>query len=144
MMNQVKVNIDDAVSTLNNTAGIGTVFRDSSGRWLGEVARSTGRCNALVAELGANPEGLLYAWTSGYRYIEVESDCLEAVNIVTVADKLAAKGHGLLLMATKFPEAPDNVREIVAEEMTRAVFASTTLVREGMMPFDPGDDSGVF
>ncbi|KAK8700343.1 hypothetical protein V6N13_018742 [Hibiscus sabdariffa] len=33
------------------------------------------------------------------------------------ADRMAASGRGLLLMATTFPEAPDGVQEIVVDEM---------------------------
>ncbi|KAK8562688.1 hypothetical protein V6N12_010759 [Hibiscus sabdariffa] len=149
----VKVNVDAAVSTLDSSAGVGVVCRDCNGRWMSGVARAVGRCTALVAELWAIHDGLLHAWSTGYRFIEMESDCLEAVKVVMseftnmqesalvwsikkwlqrdwqvevhhvghgcnrAADRMAASGRGLLLMATTFPEAPDGVQEIVVDEM---------------------------
>ncbi|KAL4376633.1 hypothetical protein GQ457_02G015780 [Hibiscus cannabinus] len=79
----VKINVDATVSTLDCTAAIGAVFRDCEGNWLCGIARSIGRCNVLLAELWAIHDGLLHAWSRGFRRIEIESDNLEAVRIVT-------------------------------------------------------------
>ncbi|KAL4386567.1 hypothetical protein GQ457_09G022170 [Hibiscus cannabinus] len=79
----VKINVDATVSTLDCTATIGAVFRDCEGNWLCGIARSIGRCNVLLAELWAIHDGLLHAWSRGFRRIEIESDNLEVVRIVT-------------------------------------------------------------
>ncbi|KAK8998519.1 hypothetical protein V6N11_083907 [Hibiscus sabdariffa] len=60
-----------------------------------------------------------------------------------VADKMAALGRVFPLLATSFMEAPDDVREIVAEEMNQAMSESITLIREEAIPFDPGGEHGV-
>ncbi|KAK8684120.1 hypothetical protein V6N13_040154 [Hibiscus sabdariffa] len=78
----LKVNVDVAVSTADSSTGLGTVVRDDRGEWVIGTSRFIGRCSILRAELWAILEGLLYAWSQGYRYVELESDSLEAVHLV--------------------------------------------------------------
>ncbi|KAL4354521.1 hypothetical protein GQ457_06G016340 [Hibiscus cannabinus] len=78
----IKVNVDAAVSTVDSSAGLGTSFRDDIGEWLFGSTRFIGRCSVLIAELWAIHEGLMHAWSRGYRQVELESDSLEAVRLV--------------------------------------------------------------
>ncbi|KAK8978069.1 hypothetical protein V6N11_062868 [Hibiscus sabdariffa] len=55
-----------------------------------------------------------------------------------VADKMTVIGRGLLLMAIRFLEAPNGVREIAVEEMNGAMNGSGESVKEEDIPFDPG------
>ncbi|KAK8686325.1 hypothetical protein V6N13_125350 [Hibiscus sabdariffa] len=72
----IKVNVDAAVSTVDGSAGVGTAIRDDKGEWLFGSTRFVGRW--------AIHEGLMHAWSRGYRLVELESDSLEAVRIVLV------------------------------------------------------------
>ncbi|KAK8556484.1 hypothetical protein V6N12_002885 [Hibiscus sabdariffa] len=55
-----------------------------------------------------------------------------------VADKLAARGRGLMLTATMFPVTPNDIRELIEDEVYRSAPTSVNLVTEGVVPFDPG------
>ncbi|KAL4364057.1 hypothetical protein GQ457_04G031790 [Hibiscus cannabinus] len=78
----VKLNVDAAVATVDYTVGIGGVVRDENGSWLFGYAHFVGRCDVLLAEFWAIHDGLLHAWSMGYRRVELESDCLEAVRVI--------------------------------------------------------------
>ncbi|KAL4333466.1 hypothetical protein GQ457_07G012960 [Hibiscus cannabinus] len=83
----VKLNVEASVSTIDRSAGVGGVFRDNQGKWLFGFTRFVGRCETLLAELWAIHDGLLHAWELGYRCVEVESDCLDAVKIAMARSK---------------------------------------------------------
>ncbi|KAK8631058.1 hypothetical protein V6N13_079822 [Hibiscus sabdariffa] len=72
------------------------VIRDCEGRWLCGFARSIGRCNVLLAELWVIHDGLLHAWSRSFCRIEIESDNLEDVRIVTSVST-ALRESGLVL-----------------------------------------------
>ncbi|KAK8689834.1 hypothetical protein V6N13_088544 [Hibiscus sabdariffa] len=55
-----------------------------------------------------------------------------------VADKMAARGRESMLTTTIFTMAPDNIRDLIGEEMVHSAPARGSLVREGVVPFDPG------
>ncbi|KAL4291469.1 hypothetical protein GQ457_14G003410 [Hibiscus cannabinus] len=78
----IKVNVDASVSMVDRSAGAGGALRDDSGAWLSGYARYVGRCDVLLAELWAIHDGLLLAWDLGFRFVELESDCLEAVRVI--------------------------------------------------------------
>ncbi|KAL4273675.1 hypothetical protein GQ457_13G010160 [Hibiscus cannabinus] len=91
----VKLNVDASVSSLDHKAGVGGVLRDEFGRWIFVFSRFLGHCDSLVAELWAIHDGLLQAWESGYTRVELESDCLEAVNIIN-SSSTALDGSALV------------------------------------------------
>ncbi|KAL4383201.1 hypothetical protein GQ457_15G013690 [Hibiscus cannabinus] len=66
---------------------VGGDFRDNQGKWLFGFTRFVGHCETLLAELWAIHDGLLHAWELGYRCVEVESDCLDAVKIAMARSK---------------------------------------------------------
>ncbi|KAL4311917.1 hypothetical protein GQ457_01G054220 [Hibiscus cannabinus] len=92
----VKMNVDASVSIDDQTVGVGGIIRDAVGSWQFGFARYVGRCNALLAEIWAIHDGLLHARELGYHRVELESDCLEAVHIVTCQSG-AWGGSALLL-----------------------------------------------
>ncbi|KAL4324382.1 hypothetical protein GQ457_11G003510 [Hibiscus cannabinus] len=91
----VKLNVDASVSTVDRSVGIGGVIRDNHEKWLFGFVRFVGRCEALLAELWAIHDGLMHAWDLGYCCVEVESDCLDVVQIVTARSK-ALEGSALV------------------------------------------------
>ncbi|KAL4326097.1 hypothetical protein GQ457_11G008900 [Hibiscus cannabinus] len=72
---------DAAVSPTDSSAGLGIVVRDDRGEWVYGISRFIGRCSILMAELWAILEGISFAWSQGYQYVELESDNLEAVHL---------------------------------------------------------------
>ncbi|KAK8627006.1 hypothetical protein V6N13_134635 [Hibiscus sabdariffa] len=82
--------------TSNHMAAIGAAFRDSEEKWLGGFTRFIGRCIVLLDELWTIHDGLLYARSSNYRCIEIESNNLEVVHIVTSASS-TMRGSALVL-----------------------------------------------
>ncbi|KAK9012089.1 hypothetical protein V6N11_040159 [Hibiscus sabdariffa] len=110
--------------------------------------------DSIIVELWAIHEGLIHAWSCGYRRVELKSDSLEAVQIATsasavmkenslvlsinrVADKLAAKGRALKLSIVVFTVVPGDVRDLVDDERAQSKLARDS---EGVFPYDPGRD----
>ncbi|KAK9046564.1 hypothetical protein V6N11_052450 [Hibiscus sabdariffa] len=87
----IKVNVDASVSTIDRSAGAGGALRDDHGVWLSGYTRFVGRCDALLAELWAMHDGLLLAWDLGFRFVELESDCLKAVRIISSRSDVLGK-----------------------------------------------------
>ncbi|KAL4297736.1 hypothetical protein GQ457_12G008990 [Hibiscus cannabinus] len=79
----IKANVDVSVSMVDRSAGADGVLRDDNGAWVSGYARYVGRCDALLAELWAIHDGLLLAWDLGFQLVELESDCLEAVRVIS-------------------------------------------------------------
>ncbi|KAK8502441.1 hypothetical protein V6N12_020033 [Hibiscus sabdariffa] len=88
----------------------GGVFRDEFGRWFLGFARFVGRCDVLIVELLAIHDGLLQAWVSGYSRVELESDCLEAVRIITSSSS-ALDGNALVV----------SIKELIGREWSVVV-----------------------
>ncbi|KAE8731243.1 hypothetical protein F3Y22_tig00002840pilonHSYRG00794 [Hibiscus syriacus] len=63
-------------------AAAGGVLRDGQGKWVFGFARSIGICSPLMAEMWDIHDSLCFAWNLGFRKIEVESDCVSAVEIL--------------------------------------------------------------
>lgn len=78
----IKLNVDGAVNESTGRASIGCVVRDTRGRWVSGEVRSLGRVRPLTAELCAIHFGLLLAWRKGFQKLVLETDCLEAKNLI--------------------------------------------------------------
>ncbi|KAK8529332.1 hypothetical protein V6N12_060115 [Hibiscus sabdariffa] len=59
-----------------------------------------------------------------------------------VADRMTAKGCGSLLTTTIFSVAPDDIRNLIEEELQQSTPASDILVRGRVVSFDPGGKLG--
>lgn len=79
---RVKIKVDGSSQQLNMRPGIGCVVRDDGGRWAKGEGRKISHVSPITAELLAVLFGLKLAWSSNYRHVILESDCLEAVDIV--------------------------------------------------------------
>ncbi|CAN1173812.1 Putative ribonuclease H protein At1g65750 [Linum perenne] len=65
---------------------IGGVIRDALGDWVAGFTNHIGRGSSFQAELLALRDGLSLIWTLGYRRVQVESDCLAVIELVTDTD----------------------------------------------------------
>ncbi|KAK8535577.1 hypothetical protein V6N12_057093 [Hibiscus sabdariffa] len=74
------INSDGAVARDSGFAACGGVVRNASGTWLIEYSKRVEICLVLETELWGIFEGLVAAWSIDW--IIVESDCLEAVNMI--------------------------------------------------------------
>ncbi|CAN1179696.1 Putative ribonuclease H protein At1g65750 [Linum perenne] len=82
----VKLNIDGSYVEETDSMAIGGVIRDAEGNWVTGYTNYLGRGSALQAELVALRDGLSLSWVLGFRKIQVESDCLDVVEIVAATD----------------------------------------------------------
>ncbi|KAK8516444.1 hypothetical protein V6N12_038687 [Hibiscus sabdariffa] len=83
-----KLNVGGSVGRATGLATCGGVVRNKEGTWLIGFSRKLGICSILEAELWGLYEGLLTAWSIGIRFLLIESDCLEAVNLIAKRDSL--------------------------------------------------------
>lgn len=74
----LKMNCDGSVSSDRHVVGVGVVFRNSSGGFVGAVAH---RLN-LRLRPGINL-GLDFAVENGWSSMMVESDCMEAIHFLS-------------------------------------------------------------
>ncbi|KAK8677044.1 hypothetical protein V6N13_142600 [Hibiscus sabdariffa] len=115
----VKINVDVAVFTLDSTAGVGLVLRDSNGKWLSGAARAVGCCNVLVAELWAGYMlgrpiiGMSRLNRTAWRLLVWLHQCLQPCKRALLYGRLSGGCNEI----GRFPQAPVVVREIVVEEM---------------------------
>ncbi|GMI88940.1 hypothetical protein HRI_002563300 [Hibiscus trionum] len=91
----IKANTDGAAKLSSGRASVGGVLRSSAGLWILGFFRKVGSCTALISELWGIHDVLIHAWRLGFRRVEVESDSLEAIRIVTKAS-VVLHGHGLV------------------------------------------------
>lgn len=87
-----KLNIDGSFLLTDGTAGAGMLFRDHTRAVMLAAIRGFGNCmDALEAELAAIHEGIILALNWTKLDIVVETDCAEAVQMITASgqDRLA-------------------------------------------------------
>ncbi|KAK8549059.1 hypothetical protein V6N12_061957 [Hibiscus sabdariffa] len=86
----MKANCDGAVNLNDGSAIIRGVIRNEQRVWQIGFSRSVGRCTSLTVELWATHDILNHAWQLGYRKIELETDNLEVVKIITRSSNILA------------------------------------------------------
>ena len=80
---RLKLNTDDSFVSADGTAGSGMILRDHNGNIVLSACRHLYHClNALESELAAIREGLSLALQWSELPIDIESDCLEAINLL--------------------------------------------------------------
>ncbi|KAK8515673.1 hypothetical protein V6N12_075701 [Hibiscus sabdariffa] len=77
-----KLNSDGAVAHGSDMTACGGTVCDEEGSWFLNFFRKLVVYSVSGAELWGLYEGLLAAWSIGIRYLLIESDSLEAVNIL--------------------------------------------------------------
>ncbi|KAK8473414.1 hypothetical protein PHAVU_001G128200 [Phaseolus vulgaris] len=82
----IKLNVDGCCNDNPGNAGYGGLFRDVEGKWLGGFYGSLGLATNVKADLFAICQGLITAWDLGYRTVLVETDSLEAINLIKEAN----------------------------------------------------------
>lgn len=84
----MKLNIDGSFDASQDKGGISMVLRDSTGEVIASACKPLASCiSALESELLAYREGLLLALHWSLRPIIVESDCLEAIQLLKSTEK---------------------------------------------------------
>ncbi|KAK9035664.1 hypothetical protein V6N11_077698 [Hibiscus sabdariffa] len=76
------LNVDGTVLPSTNMGSAGGLVRDTDGRWLLGFYKFMGIISPLCVELWAIYVGLRVAWDNGFEYVQVQSDCLEAVKLL--------------------------------------------------------------
>ncbi|MCI17930.1 putative non-LTR retroelement reverse transcriptase, partial [Trifolium medium] len=91
----IKLNTDGARKDMRR-AGCGGLLRDSHGAWLGGFAKYLGNCYAYVAELWGVVEGLKYAWSRGFKKVELNVDSIAVVQVLNEGGTCSALGFSLV------------------------------------------------
>ncbi|KAL4311250.1 hypothetical protein GQ457_01G038400 [Hibiscus cannabinus] len=76
------LNVDAAVSPKSSSGSIGGVFRNHTGSWILGFQKQIGIVSILQAELWAIFIGLQIAWEQNFLFVTVQSDSMEAVNLL--------------------------------------------------------------
>ncbi|XP_019235374.1 PREDICTED: uncharacterized protein LOC109215717 [Nicotiana attenuata] len=80
--NAIKLNCDGALSSTNNAAGIGGLFRNSNGDWILGYQKATHAASPIHAELLALLEGLNIAVDFKDTNMEIETDSTDAIKLL--------------------------------------------------------------
>ncbi|CAN1169619.1 Putative ribonuclease H protein At1g65750 [Linum perenne] len=106
------VTLNSDGSVVQGRAAAGGILRDNEGRGLLAYSTNLGICSITRAELRGALEGIKQAWDAGYRRVEIQTDSMAAMAILTdnsarishthvyreanfAADFLANQGHSL-------------------------------------------------
>ncbi|KAL4282284.1 hypothetical protein GQ457_03G032640 [Hibiscus cannabinus] len=76
------LNVDAAVSPKSSSGSIGGVFRNHTGSWILGFQKQIGIVSILQTELWAIFIGLQIAWEQNFLFVTVQSDSMEAVNLL--------------------------------------------------------------
>ncbi|KAF7814031.1 cytochrome P450 71A1-like [Senna tora] len=82
----IKLNTDGSSFGNPGMAGYGGIFRNEDGGWLCGYSGFIGIRTSMFAELTAIKHGLNLAINKGFLKLEVDSDCQEAVNLISSGD----------------------------------------------------------
>ncbi|XP_061999284.1 uncharacterized protein LOC133716613 [Rosa rugosa] len=101
-VDHLKLNCDAAVLQNGNQVGVGVVCRDYRGSLVGAMGEILlYRLQPRAAELMAILKGLEWCNGQGWRGLIIETDCLEAVQLVNGTDECLAD-EGLLVDRIRF------------------------------------------
>ncbi|KAL4283401.1 hypothetical protein GQ457_16G004170 [Hibiscus cannabinus] len=82
----VCLHVDGAVNIGSGLGSIGGLFRNSVGSWISGYGRNIRFSDVLTSELWAIHDGLALAWNSGFRKLQVRSDCTMAISLIMNSD----------------------------------------------------------
>ncbi|GER38152.1 polynucleotidyl transferase, partial [Striga asiatica] len=92
----IKVNVDGSVKSQNGEATAAGIIRDSQATWLGGFVHRIGIAQVLESELWSIYDGLLLCWNKGFRRVELETDSLEAVKMISSLRFMGHPQHGII------------------------------------------------
>ncbi|KAL5787746.1 hypothetical protein ACOSP7_004695 [Xanthoceras sorbifolium] len=78
----VKLNIDGNRNNISGAIAAVGVVRNHDRQWIKGFVMNKGKGCILEAELWAVFEGLKMAWDGGFRKVQIDSDCLEAISLI--------------------------------------------------------------
>ncbi|XP_057426603.1 uncharacterized protein LOC130720035 [Lotus japonicus] len=84
----LKFNKDEAVKG-SSAVGSGGVLRDDHGDWVMGFCNNMGTSNSLLAELTGIRTAVEFILDDNYPHVVIESDCLEAVNMISGSSPVA-------------------------------------------------------
>ncbi|CAN1120796.1 Putative ribonuclease H protein At1g65750, partial [Linum perenne] len=90
------LNTDGSVERANGDASAGGVLRNWQGRTVDAYTANLGKCSITRAELTGIIVGLERAWNAGIRELEIQTDSLAAVRLLT-NDKATEHQHASLI-----------------------------------------------
>ncbi|KAE8732108.1 hypothetical protein F3Y22_tig00002237pilonHSYRG00293 [Hibiscus syriacus] len=77
------LNTDDAVHHTSSLGSAGGIIRNKDGDWIVGFNKAVGISSLLQAELWGILEGLQLAWSQRLEHIQCQTDCAEALTLVT-------------------------------------------------------------
>ncbi|KAI4346148.1 hypothetical protein L6164_013222 [Bauhinia variegata] len=77
---RIMLNVDGCSLGNPGRAGFGCIVTYGDGNWIGGATGFIGVSNNIQAELVAMLQGLKFAWSLGVRWLECQTDCLEALH----------------------------------------------------------------
>lgn len=97
----LKMNCDGSVSSDQSQVGVGVVFRDDRGGFVGAMGqRIDQRLRPRTAELFAIKLGLEFAMESGWGAFQIEGDCMEVVTLLS-GNGVCLNGDGVVVEEVK-------------------------------------------
>lgn len=94
----VKLNVDGSFNPNTGFMGTGGLIRSNDCLWMAGVSTHEGAGNALLAEILAIKNGLVFAWDKGFRKVYCESDSLDVVNLLHKPAKLSCHTYAVIIM----------------------------------------------
>ncbi|CAN0876636.1 Putative ribonuclease H protein At1g65750, partial [Linum grandiflorum] len=88
---------DGSLRSPTKIADVGGVIRTDTGRFVKAFAANLGSCSITRTEMRAIVNGLQLAWTLGIRRIQVQSDSMAAIAILTKVSELDHQHTALVL-----------------------------------------------
>ncbi|CAN0876644.1 Putative ribonuclease H protein At1g65750, partial [Linum grandiflorum] len=92
---------DGSLRSPTKIAAVGGVIRTDTGHFVKAFAANLGSCSITRAEMRAIVNGLQLAWTLGIRRIQVQSDSMAAIAILTKVSELDHQHTALVLRFKK-------------------------------------------
>ncbi|CAN1169620.1 Putative ribonuclease H protein At1g65750 [Linum perenne] len=124
------VTLNSDGSVVQGRAAAGGILRDNEGRGLLAYSTNLGICSITRAELRGALEGIKQAWDAGYRRVEIQTDSMAAMAILT--DNSARISHTHALEVLEFRDWLRRDWEIRVRHVYReANFAADFLANQG-------------
>ncbi|CAN1120866.1 Putative ribonuclease H protein At1g65750 [Linum perenne] len=79
------LNSDGSLHTNSNSAAVGGLIRDDQGRFIVGFATKLGSCSIARAEMRGIVDGMTIAWNHGIRKLQIQSDSVTAVRMLSDA-----------------------------------------------------------